>query len=228
MSEYRRPATPVKVYRDESGHPLVYGHRWGGDSPPEEAYSRVSDLDRFAPLHVVSLALIDWLLSTFDVTVDRNPGVAADLLVPPTDVVHAVRITPRNPAAAPLTFVLTPFPGVILHAGALHDFPFPACGCDACDDDVADLLDGLEGTVRGVVDGRYTERLPPESRDRVDFRLDEADRGTQAGRTPLGELSANRVEAARGALPAAGPWHPWRLLPGGRQGSNPGHPLSSV
>ncbi|WP_404810209.1 DUF6226 family protein [Microbacterium terricola] len=35
-----------------------------------------------------------------------------------------------------MTFVLTEFPGVHLRAGVLHDFHFPTCGCDACDDDV--------------------------------------------------------------------------------------------
>ena len=76
--------------------------------------------------------------------VEPDPRAVTDLLLLPNEVVHAVRVTPRNPASAPLTFVFTPFPGVYLHAGSLHDFHFPVCGCDACDDSVADLVEELE------------------------------------------------------------------------------------
>lgn len=125
----------------------------GGESPPEDAYSRLSHFERFAPLHDVALELIEWLRSAFDVDVDQSPSVAADLLSQPRDVFQAVRLVPRWEGAAPLTFVLTGFPGVFLQAGSLHDFHFPECGCDACDDTVTDLLDKLEWTVRTVVSG---------------------------------------------------------------------------
>jgi hypothetical protein len=160
MSTYHRPAFPVQEYRDDLGRPISYGQRWEG-SPPEDAYSRISYPERFAPLHAVADALIDWLQETFDVSVDESPEVASDLLRPPEDVVRAVRIVPSDKRAAGLSFVLTGFPGVYLHAGALHDFHFPVCGCDACDEGVLELADDLEWTVRTVVQGGYAERFFP-------------------------------------------------------------------
>ena len=112
MNEYRRPTIPVEIYRDELGTPIDYGNRWGGACAPEDAYSRVSNLQRFAPLHAVAMALIEWLQDTFDVTLAQGPSVASDLLRMPHEVISAVRVVPREPAAAPLTFVLTQFPGV--------------------------------------------------------------------------------------------------------------------
>ena len=50
------------------------------NGPPEDAYSRTSNLDRFAGLHTVAYALIEWLRSTFDVEVETGPRVVEDLL----------------------------------------------------------------------------------------------------------------------------------------------------
>ena len=211
MSEYRRPTIPVGSYRDEQGLPIDYGNCWGRESPPEDAYARVSNLERFAPLHDVALALVEWLRSTFDVDVEKSSSAAADLLLQPRDLVQAVRIVPREHAAAPLTFVLSRFPGVFLHAGSLHDFHFPACGCDACDDNVTELIAQLEWTVRTVVSGGYSETLAPGSGDWIEYRLDDFGVGMQAGRTSTQELPNERVVAARTAIPASGQWNSWPL-----------------
>ena len=211
MSTYQRPAFPVQEYRDDLGRPISYGQRWEG-SPPEDAYSRISYPERFAPLHAVADALIDWLQETFDVSVDESPEVASDLLRPPEDVVRAVRIVPSDSRAAVLTFVLTGFPGVYLHAGALHDFHFPVCGCDACDEGVLELADDLEWTVRTVVQGGYTERFLP-GRQWIEHRLEEDGVGMRSGRSRPDEYPAERVRAAETALPPAGRWMPWPELP---------------
>ena len=44
MTEYQRPTFLMEIYRDEQGRPIDYGNRWAGASPPEDAYSRVSNL----------------------------------------------------------------------------------------------------------------------------------------------------------------------------------------
>ncbi|KFF58740.1 hypothetical protein JF66_16330 [Cryobacterium sp. MLB-32] len=215
MTEYRRPTFPVEVYHDEQGRPIDYGNRWEGESPPQDTYSRVSNLQRFAPLHLVADALIEWLQTTFEVAVDQAPSAAADLLRLPKDVVRAVRVVPRDPTAAPLTFVLTPFPGVYLHAGVLHDFHLPVCGCDACDDDVLTLAEELEWTVRTVVSGGYSERFDAGRGDWIEFRLEEPEVGMRSGRSRTEDLPEHRVKFARTALPPAGQWSPWPLLPKG-------------
>lgn len=215
MTEYRRPTFPVEMYRDEQGRPIDYGNRWGGESPPEDSYSRVSNLQRFAPLHAVADALIDWLRDTFDVTVEQTPSAASDLLHMPDHVVRAVRVVPHEPTAAPLTFVLTEFPGVCLHAGSLHDFDFPVCGCDACDDDAMNLADELEWTVRTVVAGGYSERLDPWPGRWIEYRLDEPGVGMRSGRSLTEDLPEDQVKSARTAPQPSGQWSPWPLLPKG-------------
>ncbi|WP_241979363.1 DUF6226 family protein [Cryobacterium sinapicolor] len=66
----------MEIYRDGQGHPLDYGNRWGGASPPGDTYSRVSNPQRFEPVHKVADALIEWLQTTFDVAMDQTPNVA--------------------------------------------------------------------------------------------------------------------------------------------------------
>jgi hypothetical protein len=210
MNGYERPTLPAKVYLDEAGRPIPYGSRWLGMSPPEDAYSRTENLDRFEPLHTVARALIDWLIATFDVTVERNERVAADFGRQLRSLEAAVRITPRDPLAAPLTFGFTSFPGVVLHMGALVDSTFPACGCDACDDDMLWLVDQLEWTVWVVVTGGASERIDAKPNGWFEYKL-ENDTQMESARRKLGEVSAERVEAARGILPASGQWSAWPI-----------------
>lgn len=212
MSSYRRPSFPVEVYRNEQGAPINYGHRWDGASPPEDAYSRVSNLQRFTPLRAVADALVEWLQNTFDVTTEEAPDVAADLLHPPDRFIRAIRVVPGGPNMAPLTFVLTQFPGVYLHAGLLHDFHFPVCGCDACDDDARSVAEELEWTVHTVVSGGYSERLDPWPSNWIEYRLDEPGVQSRSGRTRTNDLPGERMKVARTALARTGSWLPWQKI----------------
>ncbi|WP_213816868.1 DUF6226 family protein [Glaciihabitans sp. dw_435] len=205
MSEYRRPALPVEVYLDDQGRPIEYGDRWSLGDAPEEAYSRVSNPQRFAPLHSVALALISWLVETFDVTVDDRPETAEDVFGSPEQVARSVQITPREPTAAPITFVLSTFPGVFLHAGALNDFQFPDCGCDACDEDLEYLAEELEWTVRTIVGGGYSEKIGFW----VEFKLEEPEVGMRSGQGRARDLPDGRMKTARRMLPPCGLWKPW-------------------
>jgi hypothetical protein len=209
VTEYLRPLLPDVVFYDDAGAAIPYGARWGDQSPPEDSYSRVSNLDRFTPLDAVAEALISWLQSTFDVDTVEGDEVAADLLHPNGDVTKAVRLTPRDPASASLTFVLTAHPGVLVHAGALHDFFFPVCTCDACDENVESLADELEWTVRTVIAGRYLERLDRWPSQWIEYRLDEPGVGMRSGRSRTHDLPAARLRAAKHALPSGGQWAPW-------------------
>lgn len=209
MTEYVRPPLPDVVLYDESGAPIPYGARWGGESPPEDSYSRLTHLERFAPLHTVAEALISWIESTFDVDTVEGPEVAADLLHPKDEVTKAVRLTPRQPDCAALTFVMTSQPGMFLHAGALHDFYFPVCSCDACDEELAGLAEELEWTVRTVVGGQYSERFDRWPSQWIEYRLDEPGVGMRSGRSRPRDLPRERVRAAKDSLPIGGMWAAW-------------------
>lgn len=208
MTEYQRPALPVVTFSDEKGDPIEYGSRWGAE-PPEESYSRVSNPERFAPIHTVADALIRWLERTFDVAAERREEVAGDLLRAPEGFLRAVRVTPNAASAAPLTFVFTSFPGIQLHAGALHDFPFPVCGCDACDVDILSLAEDLEWTVHTVVGGGYSEQFGSWPSRWVEYHLNESGVATRSGRARVKDLPKHRAKMGRRTLPRAGQWEPW-------------------
>ena len=60
---------------------------------------------------------------------------------------------------APLVVAFTDFPGLQLRFGRWHTPSHPVCGCDACDEQVDELLEQLHDDVDAVVHGRFTEEL---------------------------------------------------------------------
>jgi hypothetical protein len=89
------------------------------------------------------------------------------------------------------------------------------CGCDACDDRVTNVAQELEWTVRTVVSDGYCERLDPWPGRWFEYRLDEPGVGRRSGRSRTKDVPDERVKSARTALPPAGRWLPWQLLPQG-------------
>ncbi|WP_115788961.1 DUF6226 family protein [Arthrobacter silvisoli] len=204
-----RPALPTQVFRDADGAPILYGERWGTDGPSADAYSTVTHPERFAPLHAVADALIDYLTRTFDADVDSAPEHAGDLVRQGITVVRAVRVTPRERDAAPLTFVFTDFPGLAVHAGALHDFIYPDCGCDACDETAEGEAEELEHLIQGVTSGSYSEWVGRHAT--AGMRL-EFDGGYTGGGGNVSAIPKERLENARARLAALpNGWAPWPL-----------------
>jgi hypothetical protein len=117
---------------------------------------------RFAPLHLVADALIDYLEREYDVEVIDDLHYADDLWRARSGVTRAVRVTPAAADTTPITFVFTDYPGVVLHAGLVHDFFYPICGCDACDETWSSVADDMEFAVEAVVTGGYSERITRE------------------------------------------------------------------
>lgn len=212
MTPYVRPAIESAVFRDDDGHVIDYGHRWL-DSPPDDAYSVERDTERFAPLHAIAHALIAHLARTYDVHLLEGIEVAADLLHPHHDVVRAVRVTPNNSASATLTFVFTGFPGILLHAGLLHDFRYPPCGCEACDEEWSGQADDLERQVLAVVTGHYRESVGRGRRPWIESETT-FDNGTSSSRSRGEDVPPERLASALEALAGrSGPWAAWPLAP---------------
>jgi hypothetical protein len=69
---YRRPTIAPTVFGDADGRVIEYGDRWPDHTPPADSYSVNSNLERFAPLHRVAEALLEWLITTYDVCVDTT------------------------------------------------------------------------------------------------------------------------------------------------------------
>jgi len=209
VSSYQRPPIDAPVFRDAAGEVIDYGDRWGGEMPPDDTYSVDTHPERFTPIHAVADALIAHLRATYDVELDEGDDVAADLLHPARDVERAVRIRPRDAASASLTVVFTDYPGVFVHAGLLHDFHYPVCGCDACDSTWEAEADELERLVLAVVGGGYREHVGRGFRPWIGHSLTFPD-GSASGQSPARELPADRVRAAAAVLrQLPDGWAPW-------------------
>lgn len=150
--------------------------------PPGEAYGRVTNPERYAVLQVGARRAVDDLAAAFDV--DRTDGV--DLVPRAARSWPGARSTLLVPAGggAPLAVVLTPFPGVAVHAGRGFAVTFPACGCDACDEQPDDLLRRLRAVLADVAAGGLIEirRRRVLRSDRCTIRLECAD-GTVSTQT---------------------------------------------
>lgn len=207
---YARPQISDTVVRDELGAVIDYGNRWGDEGPPEAAYSVDAHPERFAPLHVVGEALVSHLVDEYEVSVVDDTAVAGDLRHPVTGVVRAVRLVPTDTRCAPLTTVLTSYPGVVVHAGVLHDFSFPECGCDACDESWQGQADELETIVLAIVRGGYREWVRGRIHPEVGMALTRPD-GDLSSHGPADDVERAVLRAARRVLDGLpkGRWRPW-------------------
>lgn len=205
MESYRRPVIESAVFRDDDGAVIAYGERWGRESPPSDSYSALLNADRFRPLHQIAQALIDALVAEYAATVEDDLALASDLMRDRDDVIRAVRVTPDDPGSAPLTFVFTSFPSVIVHAGLLHDFLYPTCGCEACDESWESMADSMEWDVQTVVAGGYEERAGQQG---AGYRLSglNGSRG-EGGMSQV--VPQERVDAAAQTLASIDRWSAW-------------------
>lgn len=126
------------------------------DFPPDDAYGRVTNPERFLPIQAAARDLINRLTAEYDVRridgVDLDPRTAESW---PGS--KAVRLEPTSDSA-PITFTFTPFPGLCVRYGFIANDGFPSRGCDAClDDDPVSEAARMVDVVEGVVAGRYTE-----------------------------------------------------------------------
>lgn len=135
------------------------GDRWGPEGPPPEAYSRVTNPERFKPLHAAMLEIISRLENDFDV--ERTEGYGLDEeLERNLDLDRPdIRLTPRNPEAAPITVAFSTFPSLHVRFGRWEIEPFPDCGCDACDESAEGEIERLNDMIDDVTAGRFYEGI---------------------------------------------------------------------
>ena len=172
--------------------------------PSDEAYGRVTNPERYAVLQVAARRAVDDLAAAYDTV--RTDGV--DLVPCAARSWPGARSTLLVPAGggAPIAVVLTPFPGVAVHAGRAFAMTFPACGCDACDERPEDLVERLRSVLAEVVAGGLVEirRRRVLRSDRCTIRLERAD-GTSSTQT---ECAFDPV--AHGELPVGTTrWPAW-------------------
>lgn len=199
---FTRPVLAVPEFVDESGQIIEYGSRWGDDSPPEHAYSRVSHPERFAPVVSVVDALVDHLETWYDVDVDRRTDESGE---------RVWRLRPTTGATVTLT---GPAESVRIEAGALTREYAPSCTCDACDETAESVADQLEETLLAIAAGGLREVFPVGHRRWLHTELrTPGGGGRSGGGEPDPSLSAERLDDAAHLLARLpdGWWPAWTL-----------------
>ena len=134
--------------------------------PPPEAYSRVTNPERFRPLHALMVELIGRLEATFDVERLERYGLDDDL--EKVDLVRpSVKLLPRDISAASIAVSFTAFPGLLVRVGRWRIDAFPSCGYDACDE----TMDGESASLTQRADAVRAGGSAKRSRDpRLEMR----------------------------------------------------------
>ncbi|MGG7100718.1 DUF6226 family protein [Rhodococcus sp. 24CO] len=176
------------------------------DDPPEEAYGRVTNPERFTPLIPAAEELISDLARRFDVTIARDPASPSKSKTIAT--LESVRITPVHPDQAPLTITFTSFPGLYLDVGAWQHIALPSCGCDACGEDAEDAIRELAEYKEALTAGQLSERITGNLRPMLEHSWKGNGWG-RSGNTPLSKERAAELRAGPVQPPADGRWKPW-------------------
>lgn len=127
--------------------------------PPDEAYSRVTNPERFRPLHGAALGLVERLTAEFDVEMSEgydlyDLGVGRESMARPMII-----LSPGDLDCAPITVAFTDFPGVRIRFGKWVEECFPDCGCDACDEDADEEIAYMIELFESVVSGGFLEAI---------------------------------------------------------------------
>lgn len=131
---------------------------WGAEGPPDDAYERVSEPERFRRLHRWALEAVAMLEAEYEVSKEEGASLGhhqgrAQLARP------TIKLTPLSDDAAPITIAFLDAPGLEVRLGRWETDVFPTCACDACDEMPEDQWDRFEQVVSDVVDGRFREAL---------------------------------------------------------------------
>ena len=136
-----------------------YSRLGGAESPVDAAYGRVTNPERFRPLHTAILEIIGCLENGFDVECAEGYGLDEELERSLELARPNVRLAPRDSKAAPIVVVFSSFPSLRVRFGRWCIEPFPNCGCDACDESAEGEIDRLNDMVDDVTAGRFREAI---------------------------------------------------------------------
>jgi hypothetical protein len=134
-------------------------HRWGADGPPLEAYSRVTNPQRFASLHDVMAELLDRLQREFETERRAAYGLDPELEQGCNLSRPSIALLPRHIGAAPLVVAFSDFPGLRVRFGRWYVVAFPTCGCDACDETVEREIERLRSLIDNMIAGQFREAI---------------------------------------------------------------------
>ena len=173
-------------------------------TPDPDAYGRVTDAQRFAPLHQFAEALLRRLAEQFDVMPDENAAPALALAPAGPVALKSIRLEPRTEGAADLVVTFTDFPGLHVRFGRHATEAFPACGCDACAEDCDSEAERLAFMVSSLTAGRFREELSGGIRPEARCEFWSEDGTVRTARSTIVEHGS--------ILRTVHEWQPWRPL----------------
>lgn len=130
----------------------------GSAQPLDEAYSRVTNPERFRPLHQRALETVARLNSEYEIILEEGMELDGEL-EQGTLARPSVKLTPLQDSSASVTIAFTNFPALRVRAGHWVIDVFPSCGCDACDEMPEEELERLTELLDSVVAGRFREAM---------------------------------------------------------------------
>ncbi len=195
-----------------------WGYAPGGqaEGPPDDAYDRVTNPERFRPLHAAMLEIIGQLESDYEVERKEGYGLDEELESRRDPARPSVMLSPRDAEAAPVGVTFSKFPGLYLRLGRWYTEPFPDCGCDACDETAEDEIQRLKDIIDDVTAGRFREAV---HRPLISFMgtgwVEKELWSPDERRTSTRSFGRSRVDALRAREMAGGRrrldlrWKPW-------------------
>ncbi len=189
--------------------------QWHRAVPTPEAYSRVTNPERFLSLHAFALGLLDRLTLEYDVA-RTDAFTLMPNMTPFEQARTPVTLTPVAPDAAPVAIAFSTFPSLVVRYGKWSAMAFPNCGCDACAATALREGEQLEQLLGDVVAGRFREELQIPLFGRANVHWSFGDM-TRAGHLSEGGQGLSRDQAR--ILHTGGPrrmhWQPWPRRDGG-------------
>lgn len=163
------------------------------EGPPEEAYGRVTNPERYVEVQQAAIQLIERLEQTYKVR--RSEPLPVQALGARYRATRVVRLDPEDEQSGPLVCTFTPFPGVSLTIGGGYEQAFPSCGCDACDEAPDAVIHELVRTAELFVQGQLAEGVEGNS---YSYRI-----GSRSGTSILSD------DDPRTTLARYKSWAPW-------------------
>ncbi len=129
------------------------------DALSAEAYSRVTNPERFGLLHETAGRLLEQLELEFDIERFEGYGLDAELEQRYVLARPSIRMLPQKATAAPLVVAFSAFPGLQIRFGRWCMIAFPSCGCDTCKENAQGEIERMTLHVNDLTAGRFHEEI---------------------------------------------------------------------
>ena len=184
----------------------------GVEGPPDDAYSGVTEPERFRPLHDWAIEAVARLQTNYEATLDEGMGMDTELERFPLSRT-TIKVTPLQGSCAPITIAFTDFPGLAVRYGRWDTEWFPSCGCDACDEMPEEEFERFTELLSDVVAGRFRESLylRPEGDGWSTREFWSADHFRSSGGSRMPRVKASQI--LDGEKEIVLEWMPWQPKP---------------